>query len=563
MTLLEGPATICGMRFLARLPRMQAFNEGSGSVQLANGSIYGQLGPYYLLLVAAVASAVAAGFAAFDTVVLQMYRDVGSRGFPLLFAVGQAVNAFGLAVGFTVFGLGPLVGLWRALRRIAEPLQARAALDLAARFPARVVPPIALVIMLCEVPAILWFRTTQHLDVSLLVTLVAILAPNAAAAFFLYLGLELLLRPIVRDAAKHLDASDDLPLVAALSLRQKLLFGLPVVNFMTAYVTAAFVEQSSNLTVRIALALAAALAVTLTVSMLFTTTLVHAFSDPIRRLIDGTSRVGRGDLSVSVDVLSGDEIGVLGRHFNQMTEGLRERARVEAALAVLAQSNVELEGRVAEQIDEIRDSRARIVEAADEGRRRVERNIHDGAQQQLVAISLDLRVLAEEAADLPRAAIKERLQAAYANLRVSLDDLRELARGLHPAVLTTDGLEAALTQLAARAPLPISIAAPEERFPEYIETAAYFVAAEVVANAVKHAQARRIRIRVAELDGNAEIEISDDGQGGAEPSPGSGLAGLVDRVEAVGGSLAIVSPHGVGTTVTARLPLGGSLREIG
>lgn len=301
---------------------------------------YHRLGVRYLLVLAGGATVVAALFAGFDTAVLQMYRNVGVAGFPLLLVLGQVVNAAGLLVGFALFGLVPLVRLGRAMTRIDEPIAAREVLDRAARFPGRVVPPVAVVIILAEIPAILWFRSTQHVDFSLLVTLVAILAPNATAAFFLYLALEVLLRPVVRDAAEHLSGEDHRPVPRGLTLRQKLLFGLPIVNFMTAYVTAAFVEQSHSLTARIALAVAAAFAVTITVSMLLTTTLVHSFSEPVRLLIAGSTRVGRGDLSGSVAVVSGDEMGVLAGHFNQMTAGLRERAELHSALGSYVEPSI-------------------------------------------------------------------------------------------------------------------------------------------------------------------------------------------------------------------------------
>ena len=236
----------------------------------------------------------------------------------------------------------------------------------------------------------------------------------------------------------------------------------------------------------------------------------------------------------------------------------RERVAKEEARSQLAEVNASLESRVADQVEEIRDSRARIVEASDESRRRIERNIHDGAQQQLVAISLDLRMLAADAARLEREEIQTQLDAAHANIRSALDDLRELARGLHPTVLTTDGLEAALSQLAARVPMPVSLAAPATRFPEPIETAAYFVAAEAVANVVKYAEASSIEIRLAHPNGNLEIAISDDGRGGASLSPGGGLAGLADRVAALGGTLSITSSPGAGTVVAASLPVGAS-----
>ena len=238
----------------------------------------------------------------------------------------------------------------------------------------------------------------------------------------------------------------------------------------------------------------------------------------------------------------------------------RERVAKEEARAQLADVNASLEDRVAEQVEEIRESRARIVAASDESRRRIERNIHDGAQQQLVAISLDLRMLAADTGQLAPEEIRTQLDAAHANIRAALNDLRELARGLHPTVLTTDGLKAALEQLAARSPVPVSLTATDSRFPEDVETAAYFVAAEAVANVVKYAEASSIEIRVAHPDRMLEISVSDDGIGGAALNPGGGLAGLTDRVAAQGGTLSIISSPGAGTTVAASLPLRDNVR---
>jgi signal transduction histidine kinase len=224
----------------------------------------------------------------------------------------------------------------------------------------------------------------------------------------------------------------------------------------------------------------------------------------------------------------------------------------------LAELNRDLEATVTEQVDEIRQSRARIVAASDAGRRRIERNIHDGAQQQLVAISLDLRMVAEEADRLDRDELRCRLDDVHGNLRAALHDLRELARGLHPAVLATDGLEAALGQLATRCPIPVSLVVPARRFPATVELAAYFVVAEAVANVVKYAGASAIEIEVDQDDGALRLGVADDGQGGAVVKDGGGLAGLVDRVAALGGNMGIVSPQGAGTTVYARLPLRGA-----
>jgi len=201
----------------------------------------------------------------------------------------------------------------------------------------------------------------------------------------------------------------------------------------------------------------------------------------------------------------------------------------------------------------LRESRARIVEAADSERRRLERNLHDGAQQRLVSLLLALRLLERRlAADVELA---DQVAAARAELGAALEELRELAHGLHPAVLTTHGLGAALQALATRSHAPVELDVElEERPPAAVEAAAYYVVAESVANAQKHARASAIRVSVRRRNGTLEVQVRDDGVGGAERS-GSGLVGLADRVEALGGTLEVASPPGGGTTIDARISL--------
>lgn len=295
--------------------------------------LYRRLGTRYLVALAGAAFVVASLFAAFDMAVLQMYRNVGTRDFGLLLGLGEGVNAAGLILGFVVFALRPLVRLGRWMSAGEDPGTARHVAEMAACLPGRIVPPIALVIMVLEVPAILFFRSHLHFDVSLVVVLLAVLAPNVTAAYFIFLILEQLMRPVLRRAVADLGADGKTPPRAPLSLRQKLLFGLPIVNFMTAYVTAAFVERTTTLTGRMALGVAAALAVTLTVSMVLTTTLVHAFNEPVKQLMSATDRVGRGDLMAAVPALADDELGLLAQNFNRMVGGLRQRATLHTALA--------------------------------------------------------------------------------------------------------------------------------------------------------------------------------------------------------------------------------------
>ncbi len=222
---------------------------------------------------------------------------------------------------------------------------------------------------------------------------------------------------------------------------------------------------------------------------------------------------------------------------------------------VVADENVRLDAELQARLDELRESRARIVEAGYAERRRVERDLHDGAQQRLVALALQLQLVRSKLQSDPAEA-SELLDEATQELSGATEELRELARGIHPPVLTDRGLVAALEALAKRAPLPVTVEANEtERAPEAVEAAAYFVVSEALTNVARHADAGQAIVRVARRDGLLCVEIEDDGTGGAEVSNGSGLRGLADRVGALDGALEVESPAGRGTTVRARLPV--------
>ena len=204
---------------------------------------------------------------------------------------------------------------------------------------------------------------------------------------------------------------------------------------------------------------------------------------------------------------------------------------------------------------ELRASRARLVETADAERRRIERNLHDGAQQRLVALALRLRRVRE---DVPpdAEATRRALDQVELDLALALEELRELANGIHPAVLVERGLGPALVALARRSPTPVEVGdLPERRLPDAIEVAAYYVTAEALTNAAKHSRAATIRLDVREEDDALVIVVVDDGAGGASLALGSGLRGLADRVEAAGGRLELDSPAGGGTRLRAALPL--------
>jgi PAS domain S-box-containing protein len=200
-------------------------------------------------------------------------------------------------------------------------------------------------------------------------------------------------------------------------------------------------------------------------------------------------------------------------------------------------------------------SRARIVEAADEQRRRVVRDLHDGAQQRLVGAVMTLQQ-AQARDDLPPAA-RELVDEGVTLARSAIDELRELAHGIHPAILTHHGLAAAVDGLADRAPLPVDVDIADDRYPAAVESAAYFVAAEALTNVAKYAQASTARVAAARVAGELVLAVEDDGVGGAAPGPGSGLSGLADRVAALDGKLTVDSPPGGGTRIKAAIPLLG------
>jgi signal transduction histidine kinase len=200
---------------------------------------------------------------------------------------------------------------------------------------------------------------------------------------------------------------------------------------------------------------------------------------------------------------------------------------------------------------ELHASRARIVAAADEARRRLERDLHDGAQQQLVLAAVTLRQARAQARGTPA---ERPVVDALAQLQRALTELRDLARGLHPAVLSERGLAAALEGLIARSPVPVELRASHERVAPAAEAAIYFTVAEALTNVAKHAQASLARVQVDVQGGTLSAEVADDGVGGAAATRGSGLHGLTDRLDALGGTLTVDSPPGGGTIIRARVP---------
>jgi signal transduction histidine kinase len=233
-----------------------------------------------------------------------------------------------------------------------------------------------------------------------------------------------------------------------------------------------------------------------------------------------------------------------------------ELVRAAAAAAGMAIANERLRARVRAQLEEMRASRQRIVEAGDRERRRVERDLHDGAQQRLVTVSLALAMLRDRP-ELDPAAGKA-LEDTAAELKRAIAELRDLARGIHPAILTEEGLGPAVESLAARCGLPVRVvAALDGRLPGPVEATAYFVVSESLANVAKYANATGATVELSRSNGSLLVSVRDDGVGGADPHAGSGLGGLQDRVAAMGGTLRVDSPRGKGTRVTAEIPCDG------
>jgi signal transduction histidine kinase len=230
-----------------------------------------------------------------------------------------------------------------------------------------------------------------------------------------------------------------------------------------------------------------------------------------------------------------------------------ETVRAAGAATALMLENQRLDAELRARLVELRASRARLVEAADGERRRIERDLHDGAQSRLVALAVNMRLARMRVSDGTDTAVL--LDGSIDELGQSLKELRDLARGIHPAVLSERGLEPAVRALAARAPVPVDIVGDGAgRLPAAVETAAYFVVSEALTNVSKYAQARRATVRVERAAGQLVVEVSDDGVGGADATDGSGLRGLADRVAALSGTLEVTSPPGRGTRLRAQLP---------
>jgi signal transduction histidine kinase len=276
-----------------------------------------------------------------------------------------------------------------------------------------------------------------------------------------------------------------------------------------------------------------------------------------RRFVDGSGRhveLPEGDPARSVTKVERDGDCVAAIIHDATLPEVHQHVRHVGAAAYLALENERLDAELRAKIDELRGSRERMLRIGLEERRRLERDLHDGAQQRLVSMALNIRLARAKLNEDPLAA-EQLLASAGEELDSALEELRELARGIHPAVLTDRGLGTALETLASRAPVPVELAElPEDRLPEAVELAAYFVVAEALTNVAKYARATHATVAVERENGRVVVRVDDDGVGGADPEGGTGLRGLADRLAVLEGRLEIDSEHGRGTTIRAQIP---------
>jgi signal transduction histidine kinase len=279
--------------------------------------------------------------------------------------------------------------------------------------------------------------------------------------------------------------------------------------------------------------------------------------DDLEQVSDSTSAIAR---ALGITSTVGTAIVVEGRLWGGMAVSSTQPEPLPADTETRITDFAELVATAianAEARTELAASRARVVATADETRRRLERNLHDGAQQRLVSLALELRAAEATIASSERGDLGRELSRFGEELEDVLEDLRKISRGLHPAILSEAGLKPALKALARRSAVPVELDVHvEARLPESVEVAAYYVVSEGLANAVKHAEASVAKVDVEAIEGKVRLSIWDDGRGGADPAKGSGLIGLKDRVEAQGGTISVVSPTDEGTRLRVSLPVG-------
>ena len=326
---------------------------------------------------------------------------------------------------------------------------------------------------------------------------VALIAASAGVACLLFQ--EFMLRPLTTDIARSLPPKFE-PEPPRLALPTKAILPIPGVVMYTGLFVAGLTDTSADFGSQLVQGISLSIAISILAVALYYV-MAHAFLDPIDQLTEATRRVHAGDLDSRVPLTSGDEFGVLAVSFNQMLDGLQEREHLRS-------HNVELSGRLEESLGEVRESRARIVAAADAERRRMERDLHDGAQQRLVMISLKLGMAANLIESDPAAAAELHEELRHDASR-AIEELRDLAHGIYPPLLESDGLASALEDVADQSALPVTMNSNgTDRYPAAVEAAVYFCCLEALQNAAKHAgPGTRATINLSEDDGDLHFAV--------------------------------------------------------
>jgi signal transduction histidine kinase len=524
---------------------MSADMTGRSSVQRALRHLFYRLGWRTIVVGAAAGVLITLATLAVALMWLGRYLEASWGETIRLFLIAVAC-----AIGAIVVGVAWSWGELRTMRHMTSaaregPARAADVWNVLVRAPLLIVKRCAMAsgVFFCGLVVVV--VTELDLPAYAVLPIAASIAISVAANVVLVVFLiEMMMRPPLEHLARYLPADFE-PSARSWRLPTKAVAPLPVVTFFAALTVGAFVDVPAEGAARLSVALGVAL-VTVAVAAVIYLLVTRSVLDPIDALTAATRRVRAGDFSTPVPIVTADELGTLSYSFNAMLAGLRER---EA-----------LRGDLRHQAAELRESRTRIVAAGDAERRRVERDLHDGAQQDLVLASLKL-ALAQRTIETDPGAAVDMVGEVRSDLSHALEQLRDLAHGIYPALLVNDGLPAALADAVQRAAIPATVHCDgASRYAPELEAAVYFCCLEALQNAAKHAGPRsQARVRLAQADDLLLFEVSDDGRGcdARAARASGGLQNMADRVGAFGGRLEVESAPGHGTTVTGLIPVQG------
>ena len=503
-----------------------------GRVQRATARMYARLGSRiaYLVLAGTFVAGLATGLVASVWSIRYLGLSSSEWLHLMAFCVPLGVGAIFLGI-YLLRRPFRLILSWSGDDRTPE--RAPEVWTTTVRLPYLVITRGAVIASITLVPiVIVLIRVADAPVYSAVAIFVAGVVALGAGLLLIAFCIELVMRPMVEDVAAHLPEGFE-PGADTWRLRTKAFAPLPVVTFFAALTVGGFVDLADSGALRLTLVIAIAL-VTVAAAGLVFLVITRSTLDPLDDLLAATRRVRGGDITTKVPVVTADDLGLLAESFNRMLEDLRRHE------------------------DELRASRARVVAAAADERRRVERDLHDGAQQHLVVLGLKLGMVERSAAADPQA-VGPLIEELRADLDHALGELRDLAHGIYPPLLDNEGLPGALGEAVQRAAIPATLECDGAgRYPREIEAAVYFCCLEALQNAAKHAgEGARATVELGERDGALRFAIVDDGRG-FDPAAVDGSAGvqnMADRIGALGGGLEVSSAPGQGTRVCGTVPL--------